>query len=234
MDKYYCEYCKKYFSCNSFDVDRDFGDYHFIENIAGYELAGKANINEEEDGKYNFEMEIPCPKCESNILVQVNGIITFIIDEMYNVDEIIESSYNVVPRSPKFIPYFKTTTENLEKEILKSFPDDDDEKENTPNNNEIDKIYCNEFVYFVYIPQLVNIGKNYVKIGKTKNLNKRIMSLQTGCPFKLRYYKIIKTKDNSKLEKYFHNLFKSKCIRSEWFEIELTEIDYIILKVCHL
>lgn len=60
---------------------------------------------------------------------------------------------------------------------------------------------------------------NRVKIGCSGNVLKRIRSLQTGCPDKIR---VIFTLPNvhKREEKRLHNRFKSSQIHREWFEYE--------------
>lgn len=69
------------------------------------------------------------------------------------------------------------------------------------------------FVYFV------KAGPDGpIKIGSTGNIEKRIASLQTGCPYKIEILGIIECEAASKLERDLHRKFSSTRIdNSEWF-----------------
>ena len=71
-------------------------------------------------------------------------------------------------------------------------------------------------------------GINRVKIGQTRDLKKRISSLQTGNPHKLTIYQSITTPGYKKLELELHAKFKDKKINNEWFSISDSEIDDIV------
>ena len=86
------------------------------------------------------------------------------------------------------------------------------------------------YVYFIYIPTLANIIQDAVKIGMTKDLNKRMASLQTGNPYRLQFYKVLKCVDYKKLEVKLHRYFDDKKILNEWFDLTLEDIDDIIIK----
>lgn len=57
----------------------------------------------------------------------------------------------------------------------------------------------------------------FVKIGKTSNINKRLMELQTSSPYKLEVILLLKDKDK-KLENYLHKTFSEYRLRGEWFD----------------
>jgi hypothetical protein len=75
-----------------------------------------------------------------------------------------------------------------------------------------------EFIYFILLPEL-----NAVKIGRAKDVTKRLNSLQTACPVKL---KLLKTEDFKegeealKAEKRFHAQFSHLQMEGEWFRYE--------------
>lgn len=81
------------------------------------------------------------------------------------------------------------------------------------------------FVYFAYCPDLYKKGIQYIKIGHTKNLEKRLGQLQTGNPFKLVFYKTHKSIHYKKIENDLHHKYKSKKILNEWFKMTLKEVD---------
>lgn len=81
------------------------------------------------------------------------------------------------------------------------------------------------YVYFIYIPELYQKGMTQVKIGHTKNLDKRLRQLQTGNPFKLSIYKTHKTINYKQIEHELHVKYKSKKVLNEWFQITLEDVD---------
>ena len=74
-------------------------------------------------------------------------------------------------------------------------------------------------VYFIQCGE----GKGApVKIGVTSDLEKRIESLQTGCPYILSCKALIPCHDKKqafKLEKHLHNRFKKNRLTGEWFRL---------------
>lgn len=78
-----------------------------------------------------------------------------------------------------------------------------------------DKKFCNDNdkIYFIG-----NIDYGFVKIGYSKNPNKRLGGIQTGCPFPLTILRIESgTTDH---EKMYHNKFHRLNTFGEWFKIE--------------
>lgn len=71
---------------------------------------------------------------------------------------------------------------------------------------------------------------NFVKIGYTNNLTRRIKEIQIGCPYKLNLIFFLQTKDYKLIEKSLHNKFKQDKIRGEWFNINIKEIDRIFFQ----
>lgn len=66
---------------------------------------------------------------------------------------------------------------------------------------------------------------NYVKIGYTNNLNRRLRELQIGNPRKLKPYFVIK--GNYQLEQEVHKEFKDYRSIGEWFHFSAFILDYI-------
>ncbi len=67
---------------------------------------------------------------------------------------------------------------------------------------------------------------NRVKIGCAVSVLKRIQTLQTGCPEKLRV--ILTIQNGSRfLENHFHKRFKKSRITGEWFEYEPDIANYV-------
>jgi len=87
---------------------------------------------------------------------------------------------------------------------------------------------------YVYFIRAGNTGP--IKIGVASNVERRLDALQTGNHLTL--YIIATIKYSSRAEAYekerkFHNLFKHKRLRGEWFsnKIKLSEIDDEMNKV---
>lgn len=81
------------------------------------------------------------------------------------------------------------------------------------------------FVYFV-----LNTDSNAIKIGKAKDLNNRINSLQTVSPAKLQLLKAIQVtgeKEAGQLEFSLHRKFAHLRITGEWFKAESELLDYL-------
>ncbi len=85
------------------------------------------------------------------------------------------------------------------------------------------------YVYFIYMPE--HKDKNLFKIGQTMDIKRRIKSLQTGNPFKLEYYKIIKTIKHKVLELEFHKRLSNKNVLLEWFNITTEDINNLINEI---
>jgi hypothetical protein len=66
----------------------------------------------------------------------------------------------------------------------------------------------------------------YVKIGKTKNLRTKTF-FPYLMPFKWEIIHIIESLNINSLEKYFHRLYRHKCINGEWFNLDEQDIQDI-------
>lgn len=78
-------------------------------------------------------------------------------------------------------------------------------------------------VYYIYF---LRCGANGgpIKIGYAKNVDKRIQELQVGSPFSLNLLFVIPVEGKSnarRVEAWFHDRYKSKHIRGEWFKSNL-------------
>lgn len=76
-----------------------------------------------------------------------------------------------------------------------------------------------EFIYFI-----LNSDSNAVKIGRAKNANKRLRSLQVSSPAQLYLLRIIDVKagkDAKEKEKLFHNKFTDLRLLGEWFRYDM-------------
>ena len=81
-----------------------------------------------------------------------------------------------------------------------------------------------------YIYFILNYDSQAVKIGIAKNVKRRLASLQTSSPSKLKLLGIIKTKSVNnarKIEKSLHEKFAKNRIRGEWFKANVELLDYI-------
>jgi hypothetical protein len=100
----------------------------------------------------------------------------------------------------------------------------------TPGNRQIsldgDKLaHQSYFVYFI-----LNEDSSAIKIGKAKDISKRIKSLQTSSPAKLRLIKSIQVKSDKEaqeLEQSLHKQFQEIRLAGEWFKAEANLLDYI-------
>lgn len=81
-----------------------------------------------------------------------------------------------------------------------------------------------EYVY------LIEANRLY-KIGRTKDINKRMKQLQTGNPHAIILIKLYETENSIKLEAYIHQTLKDQNIRNEWFRLDNpNSIDTIVSK----
>jgi T5orf172 domain len=81
------------------------------------------------------------------------------------------------------------------------------------------------FVYFIQ-----NEDSNAIKIGRARDLGKRIKALQTSSPAKLKILQTIQlnnSKEAEVLEKSLHQQFRSIRVAGEWFKAEPDLLNYI-------
>ena len=81
------------------------------------------------------------------------------------------------------------------------------------------------FVYFI-----LNSDSKAIKIGRAKNLEQRIRSLQTSSPAHLKLIKSVQVDGAEKaieLEKALHQQFQAIRLAGEWFKAEPLLIEYI-------
>lgn len=67
----------------------------------------------------------------------------------------------------------------------------------------------------------------YYKIGRSKNVDKRIEQLSTLPPFDIELVHLIQTNDTTLLEIALHNHFANKRKNGEWFELEEEDITWL-------
>lgn len=81
------------------------------------------------------------------------------------------------------------------------------------------------FVYFI-----LNEDSNAVKIGRAKDLEKRMKALQTSSPAKLKLIKSVQVKvgeEAQELEKSLHQRFSAIRLAGEWFKADANLLEYI-------
>jgi hypothetical protein len=81
------------------------------------------------------------------------------------------------------------------------------------------------FVYFI-----LNEDSKAIKIGRAKDLEKRMKALQTSSPAKLRLIKTVQVgggKEAQELEKSLHQRFSAIRLAGEWFKAETDLLEYI-------
>ena len=64
------------------------------------------------------------------------------------------------------------------------------------------------------------------KIGVTRNIEKRMSSLSVAAPY-IKLIHVIHTEHIYALEKYYHNYFREKRTRGEWFQLSEQDIKNI-------
>jgi hypothetical protein len=85
-------------------------------------------------------------------------------------------------------------------------------KKSNPGNN------LKSYIYFLH-------AGNYIKIGYSQDIHKRIKQLQTGSPFKLRL--VLAIEGGVKLEKQLHKKFNKYRHQNEWFYYNLDIANFI-------
>lgn len=81
------------------------------------------------------------------------------------------------------------------------------------------------FVYFI-----LNEDSNAVKIGRAKDLEKRMRALQTSSPAKLKLIKSVQVEGGEEahaLEQSLHKQFSEIRLAGEWFKAEVILLEYI-------
>ena len=79
---------------------------------------------------------------------------------------------------------------------------------------------------------LISHEYQFVKIGYTKNINKRLSQLQVSSPVKLELLHLID--GSATLEKKLHVLFKDLRTSGEWFKFDASILEYFVDKECLL
>ncbi|WP_199197432.1 GIY-YIG nuclease family protein [Chroococcidiopsis sp. CCALA 051] len=77
---------------------------------------------------------------------------------------------------------------------------------------------------------MLNTDSNAIKIGKARDLDKRLKSLQTSSPATLQLLKAIQVtgeKEAAEMESKLHRRFTHLRITGEWFKAEKELLDYL-------
>jgi predicted GIY-YIG superfamily endonuclease len=77
---------------------------------------------------------------------------------------------------------------------------------------------------YVYIVQ--PIGHNVYKIGCTIDLERRLKRMMSTYGFKLEYVAYHRFEDYQAAEAWFHEHFRKKRLRSDWFLLTAEDIEY--------
>jgi len=80
---------------------------------------------------------------------------------------------------------------------------------------------------YIYLFECASDFVKY-KIGYTRNkatLKKRVKALQTGNPEKIQIINYHETKHGRKVETTLHNIYSTKRLEGEWFELEVYDAD---------
>lgn len=67
---------------------------------------------------------------------------------------------------------------------------------------------------------------DYLKIGKTDDIKKRVAQLQTGCPHDLQV--VLLVPGDEREEGLSHEELKSEHVRGEWFKISEKTVAYMV------
>lgn len=73
--------------------------------------------------------------------------------------------------------------------------------------------------------------KDYVKIGHTTSIERRIKDLQTASPTGVEAIAIFKTTRAKVLEKHLHNKFRDKQSNLEWFKLTHEDIVEVLFYI---
>ena len=71
------------------------------------------------------------------------------------------------------------------------------------------------------------MGTPRYKIGWTTDIQKRVDSLKTGCPYPIELVAWIET-DEPEIEREVHAMYADHRVHGEWFELPLSAIDFLM------
>jgi hypothetical protein len=83
--------------------------------------------------------------------------------------------------------------------------------------------YSPTYIYIITAEEYLGI----YKIGFTNDIEQRLCSLQTGCPYVLFAYRSYQVSNPMAVEAMLHAFFHKKRIRGEWFRLDNVDLQYI-------
>ena len=75
-----------------------------------------------------------------------------------------------------------------------------------------------------YVYLICNPVEDTYKIGRTKDVKKRLKQLQTGCSAKLHVVNSHPTNYPVQLEQMLHVRYKNKRLINEWFKLDVSDV----------
>jgi hypothetical protein len=72
---------------------------------------------------------------------------------------------------------------------------------------------------------LIQFGDDY-KIGSSNDVERRFREIKTQMPYEGKIIHTISTSDPDGIEVYWHNYFKAKRLRGEWFNLSSKDVSY--------
>ena len=68
----------------------------------------------------------------------------------------------------------------------------------------------------------------YIKVGKSTALKQRMINVQSGCPFDLSLWLVIRTPRASEIEAHVHQSLNHCHVRGEWFNPAKRDLDRLV------
>lgn len=89
------------------------------------------------------------------------------------------------------------------------------------NFNMLQKINHDQYIYIIK-------GMEYYKIGKSKNVDRRLKEFKVAIPYKIELYSKISVSDMDDAEKALHTKYENNRIEGEWFKLDNTSINKML------
>jgi hypothetical protein len=70
--------------------------------------------------------------------------------------------------------------------------------------------------------------EGYIKIGVANDVDARVLTLQTGCPFKIRLIRSFRSQNAHEEEEAIHELLHRYHVRGEWFKVPHSMIYHLL------
>ncbi len=77
--------------------------------------------------------------------------------------------------------------------------------------------------------QTLIAGQSFIKIGRTNNVEKRIVGVQTGCPMPVKIAKCFECENSLRVENDSHRALRFHNTSGEWFSCSVEDAERIIL-----